>query len=353
MLRLKLIYAGVALAGVCTTMQAQTVLALPEVSQKAIVSQRIGLTDITIVYHRPLVAGRKLWGGIVPYGDVWRAGANENTTIEFSSPVAVEGKPLAKGVYGLHMIPGPDSFTVIFSKANTSWGSFSYDEKEDSLRVTVKPQPAENHEALTYDFDTVKPDSAVIKLEWEKLAVPFTVSANETDVTLASMRLELRSGKQYAWEGYAEAANYCLLKHVALEEGLAWADKSIAAEERFDNVILKSELLKALNHSTEATAAREKALSMGNPTQIYFYARQLQALNQQSEAMNVFRLTQKRFPDHWLAHMAAVRLASASGDFAAALRELKIVQGMDVPAAQKVNLVTLTRRLENKEDINQ
>ena len=111
-----------------------TELNIPRVSQRGTVSQRIGLTDITITYHRPAVGGREIWGKTVPYGKVWRAGANENTTITFSDDVSVEGKPLAAGTYGLHAIPDKDQWTVIFSKNSTSWGSFSYDEKEDALR---------------------------------------------------------------------------------------------------------------------------------------------------------------------------------------------------------------------------
>ncbi len=122
-----------------------TILDLPRPSQHAVVTQRIGVTDITLNYHRPLVNGRKIWGGLVPYGQVWRAGANENTTITFTDPVTVEGKPLPKGTYGLHMFPGEKEWTVVFSKNSTSWGSFTYDEKEDALRVTVKPQPADLH----------------------------------------------------------------------------------------------------------------------------------------------------------------------------------------------------------------
>jgi tetratricopeptide (TPR) repeat protein len=316
------------------------------------VAQRIGLTDVTIVYHRPLAGERKIWGGIVPYGQVWRAGANENTTIEFSTPVSVESQPLAKGIYGLHMIPGTDSWTVIFSKNSSAWGSFTYNQAEDALRVTVKPQPAEMHNALTYDFDDVKPASAVVKLQWEKLAVPFTVADNQTEVTLSSLRDEMRSGKQYVWDSGAEAAQYCLANKVALDEGLAWANRSIAIEERFENLILKADLLKALNRDTEAAPVREKAMSAANVNQIYFYARALQAQNQPEQAMAIFRTTVKRFPDHWLGHMAAARLASASGDYATALKEVKIVQGLEIPDVQKANLVNLTRRLENKEDIN-
>src|ERR1035438_6887110 len=116
------------------------VIDLPLQSQHAKVTQRIGVTDITVNYHRPLVNDRKVWGALVPYGQVWRAGANENTTITFSDPVTVEGKPLEKGTYGLHMIPNADEWTIIFSKNSTSWGAFTYDQKEDALRVTVKPK---------------------------------------------------------------------------------------------------------------------------------------------------------------------------------------------------------------------
>src|ERR1700692_4776045 len=129
------------------------VLDLPLASQRAACSQRIGVTDITINYHRPLVNDRKVWGGLVPYGQVWRAGANINTTITFSDPVTIEGNPLDKGTYGLHMIPNADEWTVIFSKNSTSWGAFTYDQAEDALRVAVQPQAADMHNALTYDFD--------------------------------------------------------------------------------------------------------------------------------------------------------------------------------------------------------
>ncbi|MGH9317102.1 MAG: DUF2911 domain-containing protein, partial [Thermoanaerobaculia bacterium] len=168
-------------AATAATVSAQnqsSVLSLPLASQRAVVTQRVGLTDITITYHRPLVKGRKIWGELVPYDQVWRAGANENTTIEFSDPVKVEGQPLAAGLYGLHMIPNPDSWIVIFSKNATSWGSFSYDKTEDALRVTVKPTEGEYQEALLYQLDPVTPDSTTVILKWEKVGVAFKVSVN-------------------------------------------------------------------------------------------------------------------------------------------------------------------------------
>src|SRR5437879_2536906 len=161
-----------------------TELNMPRVSQRGTVYQRIGLTDITITYHRPAVGGREIWGKTVPYGKVWRAGANENTTITFSDDVSVEGKPLAADTYGLHTIPDKDQWTVIFSKNSTSWGSFSYDEKEDALRVSAKPHAAEALEVLTYVFEDVKADSAAATLRWEKLAVPFRLSVDVKAVVM-------------------------------------------------------------------------------------------------------------------------------------------------------------------------
>src|SRR5947207_9101925 len=174
----RIITFGAALIGIAIA-KTHANLELPDVSQLAVNKQRVGLTDITVNYHRPLVNGRKIWGALVPFGEVWRAGANENTTFEVSDPISVEGQPLAKGTYGLHMIPTADSWTVIFSKMATAWGSFTYNQAEDALRVTVKPRPNEMEEALEYAFEDLKPDSATATLKWEKLAVPFKVAISD------------------------------------------------------------------------------------------------------------------------------------------------------------------------------
>src|SRR6476620_10044881 len=213
------------------------VLDLPRDSQHAKVIQRVGITDITINYHRPLVKGRKVWGGLVPYGQVWRAGANENTTIEFTDPVTVEGKPLAKGVYGLHMIPGENEWTVIFSKNSSAWGSFTYNQAEDAVRVNVKPQTAEMKEALAYEIDGVTTDSAVVTLRWEKVAVPFKVGVNTHEIVAESLHGQLRGLPQYTWDGWDDAASYLLASKYNLEEALKYEDRSIGVEERYDNRI--------------------------------------------------------------------------------------------------------------------
>jgi tetratricopeptide (TPR) repeat protein len=326
------------------------VMSLPRQSQRATVSQRIALTDVTVTYHRPLVGGRKVWGAMVPYGQVWRAGANENTTIEFSDPVQIEGQTLAKGIYGLHMIPTADAWTIIFSKNATSWGSFSYDAKEDALRVTVKPAASEMHDALTYDFDDVKPDSALVTLRWEKLAVPFRVAADK-EATFTHVSEQLRNSAQYTWQGWNDAADWCLNSKTNLEAGLKWIGNSIAMEDRFINEMTKSQLLKELNRDGESKAAYNRAIEMANPTELYSRGRQLQLSGQKAEGMEIFRQLVKRYPDHWVAHLAQARLSVAGGDFATALKEIQAAQ-VGAPVVNANALKNLQKRIENKEDIN-
>jgi tetratricopeptide (TPR) repeat protein len=340
-----------ALAMGASDAHAQTILNLPRTSQHAQVSQRVGITDINLVYSRPLVNGRKVWGGLVPYGQVWRAGANENTTIEFTDPVSIEGKPLAKGIYGLHMIPAENEWTVIFSKNATSWGSFSYKEAEDALRVNVKPQPSELHEALTYDFSDVKPDSAVVALQWEKVTVPFKVSVDTHEVVQASLKDQLRSFAQYTWMTWDEAAGYLTTEKVGLQDALKYSDRSIQMEERFDNLLTKSLALDALGKKEDATAARSKALEMANAIQLHGYGRYLQSQGKHDEALELFRANVKRNPNHWLAHNDAARLACAKGDYDGAVKEMKVA-ATGAPDQFRPQVDNLIKRLQAKEDIN-
>jgi hypothetical protein len=299
------------------------------------------------------VNGRKVWGGLVPYDQVWRAGANENTTIAFSDPVAVEGQALAKGIYGLHMIPGTDQWTVIFSKNSSAWGSFTYKPEEDALRVTVKPQPCEMHEALAYDFDDVHPDTAAVTMRWEKLAVPFHVSVSDKEITMASLRDQLRGGLQYTWEGWAEAANYSLANKTDLEQGLKWADASIGQEERYDTLMLKAQILDALNRGSDAAPLKSRALGMASASQLYFYGRQLQLVQKKpDEAMAVYREAVQKYPDHWLGHMASARLNSAAGDYQKAAADVKAALAAGAPEQQKPGLNAYLKRLEAGQDIN-
>lgn len=337
--------------------QAQTatgetlMLNLPRASQHAVVTQRIGLTDITINYHRPLANGRQIWGKVVPYGQVWRAGANENTTITFADPVTIEGQALDKGTYGLHMIPGENEWTVIFSKDAAAWGSFSYKQADDALRVTVKPQATDLHNALAYDFDDVKPDSTVVTMSWDKVAVPFKVHVDVNAIVTVSIHKQLYGLNQYYWEGPDDAAGYFLANKINLDEALQYEDKSIQNEERYDNLMNKSRILDAMGRNQDAETFRAKALDKGSPLQLYFYGRQLQGEKKQEQALAIFRSNAKKFPDYWTSHLGLARVYSAQGDFDNAVKEAKLSLA-GAPDSNKTNLENYVKRLQNKDDIN-
>ena len=328
-----------------------TELNLPTLSQRASVTQRIGLTDITIVYYAPLVSGRELFGKIIPYGKVWRAGANQNTTITFADDAAVEGKPIAAGTYGLHMIPERDQWTIIFSKNSTSWGSFSYDEKEDALRVTAKPQPAEFRESLAYTFDDVKPDTAAATIRWDKIAVPFHISVDVKAITERSIRNQLRNTGGFTWAGYDEAALWCLDGNCSLDQALKWEDTSIQAEERFENLLDKSQILAATGKKQESDAIQAKAFDKASGIQLHAYGRGLQIQKKQDEAFAVFKINVQKRPNEWYTHGELARMASARGDFPTALKEMKLALA-SAPDATKQQIQGLIARLEKNQDIN-
>jgi len=336
-----------------TASRAQSIVDdLPRPSQHAEVMQRIGVTDITIAYSRPLVNGRKIFGGLEAYGKVWRAGANENTTIQFTDPVTIDGKPLSAGTYGLHMIPTETEWTVIFSKANSSWGSFTYNQTEDALRVSVKPQASDLHEALTYEFDDLKPDSAMIVMRWDKVAVPFKVAVNVNEVVEEKMRQHLRGLAQYTWDGWNDAADYFVNAKVDSEEALAYAEKSIAVEERYENLMTKSQALDLLGRKEEAAKVRAEALARANAQQSYTYARQLQRDKKLDEAWAAYRANMKKFPDAWISHFGMARLYSAQGDYDNALKEAKVALEGAPADGTKDFIEGQIRRLEAKQDIN-
>jgi hypothetical protein len=348
----RIVVFGTALLGLAAIATSRADLDLPDVSQFAVNKQRVGLTDVTITYHRPLVNGRKIWGGLVPLGEVWRAGANQNTTIEFSDPVSVEGKPLEKGIYGLHMIPTADSWTVIFSKMSSAWGSYTYKKEEDALRVEVKPRPTEMEEALEYEFEELKPDSATVTMKWEKVAVPFKIAINDAESTVANIRNQMRGRAQYEWEAPNQAGQFCLNKKTNLDEALKWVDLSIQNEERFENLTTKADLLKAMNKPDDAKKVWDQAIAKTTPPQLYSYARRLKSENKDAEAMEILKDVAKRYPATVFAHLANARIKSAAGDFAGAAEDAKKAQAAATSDQQKNNIKLLIDCLQAKQDIN-
>ena len=234
-------------------------LVLPKASPRAAVSQTIGLTEVTITYDRPAVNGREIWGELVPYNSVWRAGANENTVIAFSSAVRVGGKELPAGRYGVHMIPTAGEWTVILSRQANAWGSFSYDPKEDAVRLTADPGAVPFQERLGYTLDDPGTGAVTATMRWEKLAVRFTIEVDQKQVVVDSLRQQLRGLGRFFWQPWAQAAAWCVGNDVNLAEASTWTENSIAIDENFTNLRVKAALLEKAGDTAAAATLRGEA----------------------------------------------------------------------------------------------
>jgi hypothetical protein len=235
--------------------------ALPRTSPNATVSQTVGVTEVRLAYGRPSARGRDIFGGLVPYGEIWRTGANEATTISFSDDVRVEGQPLEAGRYSLFTVPGRDSWTVIFNRQADQWGAFNHDESQDALRVEVRPeQPPHAHEQMAFRFSRATDTSAVANLVWEDVRVPFRIMTD----TPANVRAKAEAAMEDAgdWRGPYQYAAYALENDHYPEAALGWAERSIALEETFQNTALKARLLAAMERYDEARASAERAVAM-------------------------------------------------------------------------------------------
>ncbi len=279
---------------------AQQNLPVPEQSPAASVTQTVGITEITISYHRPAVRARAIWGALVPYNAVWRAGANENTTIRISDPVMIQGKPLPAGTYGLHMIPGEKEWTIIFSKNSTSWGSYSYDQKEDALRVTTVPEQTPLQEWLSYQIEPAAAGSATISLRWEKLKVPFRAEVDIPATVLRKAREEyLRGLARFGWQGWYQAANYCAMQKLDLDEALSWIDRSIQMNKNFANLWVKADLLMQTGKKDQAAKMKQDALAVGTEAAVNTAGYQYLGAGRVSEAIELFSLNVEKYPDSW------------------------------------------------------
>ncbi|MBM3726314.1 MAG: DUF2911 domain-containing protein [Acidobacteria bacterium] len=317
-------------------------------NQRATVTQHIGPVRVTIDYSSPKVHGPdgkdrrgQIWGKLVPYGlsdlgfgngkpGPWRAGANENTTFEISAPVEVNGSLLPAGRYGLHMIPGKEEWTIVFSRNSTSWGSFFYEAGEDALRVTAKPVPSAYHEWLTYEFTERKPDRATVELRWEDLALPWSIVVKDIEeVYFTKLSEELRNSPGFNHQGFTTASDYLVGVNRHLETALEWTDIAISrpfvGQRTFTTLSAKARVLDKMGRHGEAREQMNAALKLPSTlsVQIHQYGRQLLTGGKKAEAMEVFLLNQQRFGDNWPVHVGLARGFAAMGDLRKALDHAK------------------------------
>lgn len=234
----------------------------PRVSPQASVSQTIGTTQLTITYSRPSVKGRTIWGELVPFGQVWRTGANEATTFSASDDVTVNGSPLPAGTYSLATIPGKSDWTIIFNKEKDLWGTYQYKPERDALRVTVKAAEAPFTESLEFSFPMVTADSATVVLRWERLAIPFTVKVDVTATTLARARTAVATASADDWRTPFAAANWVLTTNLPKDEAMQWLDRSIKIQETPQNIGAKARALASLGQKAQAIALAKRAIEL-------------------------------------------------------------------------------------------
>jgi len=232
---------------------------VPRVSPNATVGQTIGVTEVTIRYGRPSVRDRDIFGGLVPFGEVWRTGANEATTISFSTPVRIDGQALDAGTYGVFTIPGPDQWTLIFNETAEQWGAYNYDAGQDALRVQVAPQSASAQELLTFSFHNVTDTSATAALHWAETRVPFEIAANTTEILRT--RADSMMATASDWRALLPYVGYALENEVLLDDAVAWINRSVELEERFGNPRLKAYVLAADGQHKPAVETAQAALA--------------------------------------------------------------------------------------------
>ncbi len=327
----------ITLAGLALAAQAPA-LVLPQASPKARLTQTVGLTEISVTYARPAVNGRKVWGGLVPYGQVWRAGANENTVVTFSSPVKVGGTELPAGSYGLHMLPTANEWTVIFSRESQAWGSFSYDPKEDAARMSVAPVPAESTNRLAYTFDDPSENGVVLSLRWENLRIPMKVEVDTKAVVVASLREQLRGLPRFFPEGWSGAAAWCAQNGVNLDEARTWADRSLALRETFAALRIKASLLARQGEAAQAEALRARALAIASEAEVNQLGYGLLGQGKVDEAIALFQKNVKDHPGSWNTYDSLAEGYAAKGDKAQAIAFYLKAQGMVQQADQKARI---------------
>ena len=235
---------------------------LPRVSPNAIVSQTVGYTNITITYCRPAVHERKIWGDLVPFDKVWRTGANEATTIQFSTDVTVEGNKVPAGRYSLFTIPTETEWTIIFNKTDKQWGAYNYKQDEDFVRFKAKPVKSNFIERLQFSFSDFTDASASVLISWENLQVAFKV---ETDLFgQAYLKIkEAFAAKPDSWQNYSASANFAADNMVFLDEAIQWADKAVSLGGGYYPYFVKAKLFFKKKYFKDALNTLDKCREIG------------------------------------------------------------------------------------------
>ncbi len=336
-------------------------LDLPQGSQRATVSQTVGISEISINYSRPSVKGREIWGKLVPYGmnslgfgtakeSPWRAGANESTTITFTDEMSIEGAQIEAGTYALFMvIHENDNVDIILSKNSTAWGSYFYNPEDDALKVTVKANKTAHTELLTFDFIAVDKTSATAALKWGEKEIPFKIEVPVSEIVLNDIRHQLEGSAGFSNTSWVQAANYALNNDGDLNEALVWVDGSLSgnfySQKNYNNTMTKSRILQKMGKKEEALKMVDEAASMANKNQLNALGYQMLNEEENDLAIKFFKLNVKNNPTDANVYDSLGEGYKTIGDKKNAIKNLKKSLTLNPLPAVKANSEKLLKEL--------
>jgi tetratricopeptide (TPR) repeat protein len=320
-------------------------LQLPDAgtNYKSKISRQLAATEIEITWNAPGVKGRegKIWGTDVAYygyevlgfgsymKSPWRAGADESTTISFSTDVLINGKRLPAGKYGFFIAVYPDSCVLIFNKNTKGWGSYFYNSSLDVLHVTTRQEKdlPQSKERLEYNFSKQTANTIVISLDWEKWRIPFTVETDVVKTGLASIQTQMSGALGFDPPSLEAAAAWCLRNDINYEQALVWitsaTDPNLGGVKTFNALSTRSGLLKKMGRNTEADSVMQAGISIATAVELHSYGRRLISENKAKEALAIFELNHKRNKGGWPTEAGLMRGYSATGDLKKALEHAK------------------------------
>jgi len=329
-------------------------------SPGASVSQTIGISTITVTYSRPSVNGRKIWGELVPYGwnvqafgsphaTPWRAGANENTVIEFSHDARIEGQVVPAGKYGLFFAVNADnSGEVVLSKDYHSWGNFFYDPANDQLRANIRIRDHAMTELLTYDFINLTKNTAELVLNWDSKQFPVKIEFAVDDIVMANAAEELKGAMGFTWQGYSSGANYSLQNKIKPELGLYWAERAVAINKNFTTLNAKAGLLRLTGKTAEADKIQQEANALATEAELNAYGYQLLNQGNMDQAILTFKSVTERYPDSANAWDSLGEGYAIKGDKQNAVNAFKKSLSLNPTEATRANSEKYLKQLEKK-----
>ena len=261
-MRASAVLPAIVLVALDLTAQSPAQLKAPQASPAASVSQELGISTFRIDYHRPAVKGRAIWGGLVPYGQIWRAGANEATVLTLSDPVKIAGKSVPAGSYAFFVIPGKEQWTLILNSQGKQWGAYNYKTEQDVLRIEAKPGAIPHQEFLQYDLQVLSPEQLRLELRWEKLSVGFTMELDSKGIYWKYLEEALAKASPAAWQPWYQGARYCLEQSIEPAKAMTWIDISLKAEENARNLECKARLLEKAGKRAEAIGLLDRAIAL-------------------------------------------------------------------------------------------